>query len=374
MKRAHQSVGLAIGAVLLAACAGPLPAAEPPTPTARPPGPAAVVPPPPSPTTQPPAPTTRPDCSPASAAWLSAALATGELAYAYRADGEQRFPGMKRDIQFAFEGARQDALRWWRRIAIGAGFHDEAVGDGTTTWLRWPLERRWELDTNDEAQLSDPLDVMLTAADWQAVGDGDGCVLEASRSLGDATVEYRLELDADGTPVAAREVGTRPDAPEGEGVPAEWRIDYEMSSELPELPSMPPAPLPADDATALALLAVNDAPGSQILWRADAGGTEVVAYAGPSAYGFVAWADDGTLIDAAVLDYRDPAADLLQLGEGEYAVAIVLDERVSSLRLSDASGSRTIDIGVPGGLVEVVGYPDAWRFYFSDGSRVPRPR
>jgi hypothetical protein len=387
MIRAPRPLSVTIAAVLFAACAAPLPAApppersEPPARTAEPTGLPLDTPVPPPSSAEATAPPIA-DCSPAAAASLAKALAAGTLAYAYRAEGEQRFAGMKRYVQFAFEGARQDDTRWWRRTARGAGYHDEAVGDGTTTWLRWPLERRWELDSDDEAQLSDPLADMLRATDWQAAPSGEGCVLGATYSVADRTVDYRLELDADGYPLAARETGSWPAAPEGEGAAAAWHIDYEISSDLPTLPGLPPATLPADDATVLAMLAVNDAPDARILWRATAGSADVVAFAGPTAHGFVAWQADGLLIEAAVLDYAKTQANLLQLGayndtntdSGPYAVAIVLDERVASLRLRDANGSHNIPISAPGGLVELAGDIDGWRFYYADGGRVPGPR
>jgi hypothetical protein len=387
MIRAPRPLSVTIAAVLFAACAAPLPAAppaersEPPASTAEPtslPLDTPVPPPSPAETTAPPI----ADCSPAAAASLAKALTAGTLAYAYRAEGERRFAGMKRYVQFAFEGARRDDTRWWRRTARGPGYHDEAVGDGTTTWLRWPLERRWELDSEDEAQLSDPLADMLRATDWQAAARGDGCVLGATYSLAGRTVDYRLELDADGYPRAARETGSWPAAPEGKGAAAAWHVEYEISQQLPALPGGPPAPLPIDDATVLAMLAVNDAPDARILWRARAGADDVVAFAGPTAHGFIAWDADGSLTDSAVLDYRQTPANLLQLGayddtdtdDAAYAVAIVLDEHVASLRLRDANGSHTISVSAPGGLVELAGYIDGWRFYYADGGRVTKPR
>jgi hypothetical protein len=388
MFRAPRPLSVTIAAVLFAACAAPLPVGPPPEPS-KPPARSAEptnaplhTPATPSPAQPTPAPAPEADCSPAAAAALEQALAAGTLAYAYRAEGEQRFAGMKRDIQFAFEGARQDDTRWWRRIARGAGYHDEAIGNGTTTWLRWPLERRWVLDGEGEAQLSDPLADMLRATDWQAAPTGDGCVLGATYSLAGRTVDYRLELDADGYPRAARETGSWPAAPEGEGAAAAWHVEYEISQQLPALPGGPPAPLPIDDATVLAMLAVNDAPDARILWRARAGADDVVAFAGPTAHGFIAWDADGSLTDSAVLDYRQTPANLLQLGayddtdtdDAAYAVAIVLDEHVASLRLRDANGSHTISVSAPGGLVELAGYIDGWRFYYADGGRVTKPR
>lgn len=380
MIRAPRLISVTIAAVLFAACAAPLPAAPPPTPS-QPPTPTAE-PSSPPPSTPTPPPSLAASCSPAAAESLRTALADGTLAYAYRAEGEQRFPGMKRDVPFAFEGARDGDTRWWRRIELGAGYHDEAIGSGTTTWLRWPLERRWELDTDDEAGVSDPLADMLRATDWQAAPSGAGCVLGATHTEAGRTVDYRLEVDADGFPHAARENGEWPAAPEGEGAAAAWHIDYEFSTDLPTLPAIPPGPLPADDETVLSMLAVNDAADADILWRDAAGEVDVIAFAGPTVHGFIAWAADGSLVESAVLDYARTQANLLQLGTYDdlndddtvYAVAIILDDRVASLRLRDANGQRTVDVSTPGGLIEVVGHLDGWRFHYAGGGRVPRPR
>lgn len=332
----------------------------------------------------------------------SAACATGLVAafreafeadsrYAYRAAGWNEFKlDGRRDEQrirseAAFEGARAGEIRWWRRIAGGLELHDEAVADGAWTWLRLPLSRSWQEDREGEASPPDPLAELLAVDSWQVQPSDHGCVLSASERGNHTARQFMLGFDEQGRPAMAGISGDRPDAPIGEGVPAAWSFQYSFSGQLPALPSVPPAALPADDQTVLAMLAANDAPGSSIIWRARSERDQIHAFRGPQAYGFVAWDAEGNLTEAAVLDRPAVAAELLEfyrLGELAdesddelYLVAIVLDEQVTELALDlGAKKRQRIAISAPGGLIGPLDdYPEDWRFYYADGRRVPLP-